>query len=241
MESAGGVEMKQLWIKHGESAEFQQIIQWRLAPEVGPRSGYIVQSISLWLGGQLVETYYEAWKVNNGVVEDGGAGATDQFTFGPFKDNAFGMVIATAAFLETTEPDGWSTTKVERTNGLRASYDPPTGWTSTGYSRIVRWKTGSQGTYEISLNGKTIASTLPVIDPYEGGVGAPYWMNQIAATKIWFELNAEASQEAKRARLRFLLSEDIHESFSNLVPMIDLVLDNGQVGDFLDDLLTTYQ
>jgi len=240
-ESTGGVELEQLRLKHGAGAEFQQVIQWRLAREIGRRSGYIVQSISLWFEGNLIETYYEAWKVSHGVVEGGQEGATDQFTFGPFKDNASGMVIATAAFLETSEPDGWSRTKIKRANGLRASSDPPAHWPGTGYSRIVRWKTGNQGTYEISLNGKIVASTLPVIDPYEGGVSAPYWQNQIAATKIWFELNSEASREVKRARLRFLLSEDIHASFSDLVPAIDSVLDSGRVEEFLDDLLETYE
>lgn len=243
-EVRGGVTYNQLWLKHDRGAKCQQVIAWKLSPLLGSKSGFIVQQVTLVFNNNLVDSYFEAWKVVGGVVEGGAEEATDQFTFGPFADNLRGSVIASAEFIETDEPGSWSTMAIERANGLRASREAPKGWRGGGLTRTFVWRTGDQGTYHLSLNGNVINDNIPVPDYYSGGVGMPGWKNQVAATKIWFERLSEGQgEEAKKQRLRTLLQESVHEGFGALAQAVDTVVSGGDatVLAFLDDLLETFK
>jgi hypothetical protein len=239
----GQVAYNELWLRHDDGAKCQHVIQWKLSPHLGNKSGFIIQQVTLIHNGSVIDSYYEAWEVKNGIVEDGKAGATDQFTFGPFTANLSGSILASAEFIETDEPYGWSKTAIVRSCGLRASQEPPGGWTGGGLKRTFIWKTGEGGTYSLSFNGTVLADTIPIPDYYGGGVAAPDWKNQVAATRIWFERFAtNQSRSIKQQRLQRLLQDSVHEGFGTLAQAIDTIVDQGDqtVIEFLNELLETF-
>jgi hypothetical protein len=146
--------------------EFRQFVTFEL-DQPAPRDGYIIQKITLMIGGttldgtefgpSILETYYEAWPVREGEVtssddnriQEGegnlvGALYHDVWELKLGEDNEDTVlldgtweVIGVVRFYAEELPDHFAVGKVTSAGDLLSSYDPPSYWTGSGTVRSV--------------------------------------------------------------------------------------------------------